>query len=136
MKKLKKSSKNKVIFGIFGGLGEYFEVDPTLLRLIGLFLFIYSGFIPFVLVYLVAVMVVPKTEEQLKIDAQKPAYKKGWFWALLMLFVVFVLIPILGFVIFRFNSSTIQETDFQEIITESMNELNTDYLIEEGIDIK
>lgn len=32
MKKLKKS-KDKKIFGVCGGIAEYFDIDPTLVRL-------------------------------------------------------------------------------------------------------
>ncbi|GEK90473.1 PspC domain-containing protein [Alkalibacterium kapii] len=34
MKKLTKSKNNEVIFGVLGGLGEYFNIDPVLLRVI------------------------------------------------------------------------------------------------------
>lgn len=34
MKKLAKSKNNAVIFGVIGGLGEYFNIDPVLLRVI------------------------------------------------------------------------------------------------------
>lgn len=117
MKKLTKSSKNKIVAGIFGGIGEYLEVDPTLLRLIGLFLFIFSGFVPFVLVYIVAVFIVPKTEEQIKIDAGKPAYKKGWFWVFLLM-ILFLMLPILAFIIFAFSSSSVT----YEVGTEAVKE--------------
>ena len=32
-KKLYKSNTNKVIDGVCGGIGEYFNIDPTLVRL-------------------------------------------------------------------------------------------------------
>lgn len=34
MKKLAKSKDNAVIFGVLGGLGEYFSIDPVLLRVV------------------------------------------------------------------------------------------------------
>jgi predicted transcriptional regulator len=33
MKKLYKSKNDKVLSGLIGGLGEYFDVDPVLIRL-------------------------------------------------------------------------------------------------------
>ena len=33
MKELRKSSTNKKIAGVCGGIGEYFNIDPTLVRL-------------------------------------------------------------------------------------------------------
>ncbi len=34
VKKLYRSRKNRVIAGICGGLGDYFQVDPTLVRVL------------------------------------------------------------------------------------------------------
>ena len=42
MKKLYLSDTNKKIGGVCGGLGEYFDVDPTLVRVI--FIFIVTRF--------------------------------------------------------------------------------------------
>ena len=138
MKKLKRSDKNKVFAGIFGGIGEYLETDPTLLRLIGLFLLFYSGVIPFLLVYIIAILIVPKTEEQIKVDSQNPAYKKAWFWLVLILVAIFILIPILAFVVFRFNSDiTIEKmTNFEEVISENVEESVDEGSFEGGLDIE
>jgi len=59
-KKLYKSRKNKVLAGIIGGLSEYLDVDSTLLRLGWLFIFISTGIFPGLLVYLIAIFIVPK----------------------------------------------------------------------------
>jgi len=45
-KRLYRSEKNKVIAGILGGLGEYADVDPVLLRLVWVLIVIFTGFIP------------------------------------------------------------------------------------------
>ena len=58
MKNLYRSENNKVIFGVCGGLGEYFEVDPTLIRL-GVVLFCMAGGSG-LLAYLIAAIVMPK----------------------------------------------------------------------------
>lgn len=60
IKKLFRSKENKVFAGILGGLGEYFEVDPVLLRLIWMVIVILSGVLPGVLVYFIAVLIVPR----------------------------------------------------------------------------
>lgn len=36
-KQLRRSSSNRVLTGLCGGLGEYFGVDPVLIRLIWIF---------------------------------------------------------------------------------------------------
>ena len=33
MKQLYKSNRNKKVAGVCGGIGEYFDIDPTLVRL-------------------------------------------------------------------------------------------------------
>ena len=60
MKRLYKSDTNKVIAGVIGGVGEYFEMDPTLLRLAYLLLAVLTAFVPATIGYLIAVMIVPK----------------------------------------------------------------------------
>jgi phage shock protein C len=35
-KKLYRSRTNRVIWGICGGLGEYFDIDPTIIRVIAI----------------------------------------------------------------------------------------------------
>jgi phage shock protein C len=58
-KNLYRSKKNRIFAGIFGGLGEYFDIDPTLLRLAWLLVFVFTGFFPGLLAYLVAIIIVP-----------------------------------------------------------------------------
>jgi phage shock protein PspC (stress-responsive transcriptional regulator) len=60
MKKLYLSRADKKVFGLLGGLGEYFEVDSTLLRIAYLFVLIFTGFVPGIIFYLIASLVVPK----------------------------------------------------------------------------
>ncbi len=59
-KKLYRSGKNKVFAGVFGGLGEYFGVDPVLLRLGWLLVVVFTGFVPGIVVYMFAILVMPK----------------------------------------------------------------------------
>ncbi len=56
-KKLQRSADKK-IFGVCGGLGNYFDIDPTVVRLIFLFALIVfgTGF----LLYLVLALVMPE----------------------------------------------------------------------------
>ncbi len=59
-KKLYRSANNKIFAGIIGGLGEYFNLDPSILRLFWLVILIFTGFIPGIIVYFAATLVVPK----------------------------------------------------------------------------
>lgn len=60
MKHLYRSNENKVAAGVIGGLGEYFNVDPVLLRLGFVFLMLATAIIPGVIAYIAAVFIVPK----------------------------------------------------------------------------
>jgi len=63
IKKLYRSDKNKILAGIFGGLGEYLNVDPVVLRLIWILLFIFTGVLPGLITYFLAIIVIPKRSE-------------------------------------------------------------------------
>lgn len=56
-KKLKKSSKNKLIAGVCGGIAEYLNIDVTLVRLIWTMLgFFFGGGL---LLYIIAALIMP-----------------------------------------------------------------------------
>lgn len=59
-KRLYKSRENKVLAGVLGGVGEYFDVDPVLVRLIYLVFMFGTGIAPGAVVYLIAMFVVPE----------------------------------------------------------------------------
>lgn len=60
-KKLYKSSKNKMIDGVCAGIAEYFNIDPTLVR-IGLVLFSAMGGAG-ILAYVIMMIVMPRNPE-------------------------------------------------------------------------
>ncbi len=57
-RRLTKSSDHKMLFGVCGGIAEYFGLDPTLIRLIFVFLTIIAVGSP-VLVYIILAFVMP-----------------------------------------------------------------------------
>lgn len=63
-KHLYRSRENKVFGGVIGGLGEYFGLDPVLLRLIWVLILIFTGIVPGLIVYLIALVVVPEKPVQ------------------------------------------------------------------------
>lgn len=60
MKKLYRSEDNKVIFGILGGVGEYYDVDPAMIRLGYVILMFITGVFPLAVAYFIAALIVPK----------------------------------------------------------------------------
>ncbi len=72
-KRLCRSEADKVLFGVCGGLGEYFDVDPILFRL-GFVLAVLLGGSG-VLAYIVLAIVMPAAER--KGGPQQPAVEEG-----------------------------------------------------------
>jgi len=64
MKKLYKSKNNKIFCGVIGGLGEYFDVDPVLFRLIWLLMVVFTAFAPGIFVYFIACLIVPNKPKE------------------------------------------------------------------------
>ena len=53
-----RSDRNKVIAGVAGGLGEYFGIDPTIVRILFVLLFFFSG--TGLIIYIILWIVMPK----------------------------------------------------------------------------
>jgi phage shock protein C len=74
-KKLYRSKKNKIIGGVCGGIAEYFNVDPTIVRLLWLFLTLGTGV--FFIAYLLAMLIMPyrladgESEEEVSTEKNK-----------------------------------------------------------------
>lgn len=60
-KRLYKSNENRIVNGVCGGVAEYFDIDPTLVRL-GWVLFCALGGSGF-LAYIIAAIIIPRRSE-------------------------------------------------------------------------
>ena len=58
MKELRKSDTNRVICGVCGGLGEYLQVDPTIVRLLLVAFTLLGG--SGIIAYLIAAVIMPE----------------------------------------------------------------------------
>lgn len=58
-KHLTKSASNRVICGVLGGLGEYFNLRPNTLRIIYLILTALTSFVPGIIIYLMLAVLIP-----------------------------------------------------------------------------
>ncbi len=58
-KKLYRSSTNVKISGVCSGIGEYFSIDPTLIRLVWVLGSIFTGFVMGILAYVICVCIIP-----------------------------------------------------------------------------
>ncbi|MCP4147867.1 MAG: PspC domain-containing protein [bacterium] len=57
MKRLYKSRKNKTIAGVCGGIAEYLNIDPVMIRILFLFFTFFGGFA--VVAYLIGIVIMP-----------------------------------------------------------------------------
>jgi phage shock protein C len=62
-KRLTRSATNHKIAGVCGGLADYMDIDPTILRLIVVLITFFTGFVLGIVAYLVAWMVIPIAPE-------------------------------------------------------------------------
>jgi len=62
MKKLKRSNKEKMIAGVCGGIAAYFDMDPSIVRIIYVVVSVLSVAFPGILVYIIMWVVIPKSE--------------------------------------------------------------------------
>jgi phage shock protein PspC (stress-responsive transcriptional regulator) len=62
MKRIYRSRTDKKIFGICGGIGEAYDIDPNIVRIIIVFLALATGLIPMILTYIIARLIMPPTE--------------------------------------------------------------------------
>ena len=64
-KRLYRSKDERMLAGVCGGIGEYLEVDPTLIRLVAVLLALAGG--PGVIAYIILWLVVPERPDN-KLD--------------------------------------------------------------------
>jgi phage shock protein C len=53
------SSTDKKLAGVCGGIAEYMELDPTIVRLLAVVLALITAVLPFCLAYIIAWMIIP-----------------------------------------------------------------------------
>ena len=68
-KRLKRDKQDRIIAGVCSGLGNYFEIDPTLIRLI--FIIGSISAFPFLLAYIVLWIITPFDEIEVKNYSQE-----------------------------------------------------------------
>ncbi len=60
VKRLYRSKKDRIIAGVCGGLAEYFSIDSNLMRIIYVILFLVTGILPLIIIYLLVWVLVPE----------------------------------------------------------------------------
>ena len=62
VKKLQKSKDNEILFGVLGGVAEYFGIDPVLVRVI-FFVLAVGSMGTFFFIYFILLAILPDGEE-------------------------------------------------------------------------
>ena len=58
-KRLFRSLNNRMLCGVCGGIGEYFNIDPTLVRLLAAVIYLFSCFTG-IIAYIIAAIIIPE----------------------------------------------------------------------------
>ena len=72
-RKLYRSRSNKIICGVMGGLGDYFGVDPTVLRVAYVLLSVFVLGSP-IIIYFICALIIPQKPEY---PEQQPPYQQA-----------------------------------------------------------
>lgn len=63
-KKLYRSETNKMIGGVCAGIAEYFDIDPTIVRIIYAVLSFFTTAFPGIILYIILLIIIPKKSEE------------------------------------------------------------------------
>lgn len=101
-RKLYRSQVNRMIGGVCGGVAEYFQVDPTLVRLVWITVSLFGGI--GIVVYIASLIIIPTNPNQKPSEDGESLIKdKTLFWGSLLIIVgVFLLLRQFG-LFYTFN---------------------------------
>ncbi|VUT25718.1 MAG: DNA-binding transcriptional activator PspC [Candidatus Methanolliviera sp. GoM_oil] len=68
-KRLYRSRTDKKLGGVCSGIGEYFDLDPTLIRVLWVIITVFTDFAPGIIAYILLWLIVP--EEPAKIESSE-----------------------------------------------------------------
>lgn len=76
MKKLYKSEFDQILTGVIGGLGEYFTIDPTVLRVAFVVLVLVTGIFPGIIAYIIAYFIIPEKPHAVSTTVTPPPMER------------------------------------------------------------
>lgn len=92
MKRLKRIHQNRVIAGVCVGFGDYFNIDPALVRLVWVFFTLFGG--TGILAYIIAMIIIPDEftfEEKKSFSTKKRSGFNSTFWGIILIIVGLIL---------------------------------------------
>ena len=73
-RRIYRSKENRILAGVCGGIGDYFDVDPTLVRIIFVLLAIWGGI--GILLYIICFIVIPESNSMKEENFDETDHKK------------------------------------------------------------
>lgn len=70
-KRLTKSASDKKIEGVCGGIAEYFNIDPTVVRLVYILASVFTGGFPGIIVYIAFSLAMPNDDGKIETTAEE-----------------------------------------------------------------
>lgn len=58
-KKLYRSRNNRMLGGVCGGIAEFFDIDPTIIRVVYVLLSLFTAAFPGILLYIICLLIIP-----------------------------------------------------------------------------
>jgi phage shock protein C len=71
-RQLRRSQADRKISGVCGGLGEYFNLDPTIVRIAAVALTVFTGG-GFIIAYVLAMLIMPDSQPETPVWNYPPA---------------------------------------------------------------
>ncbi|MFC2084509.1 PspC domain-containing protein [Bacteroidota bacterium] len=98
-KNLYRSQSNRIIFGLCGGLAEYFHLDASIIRLLFLFTLMVGGWA--IIIYSIAALLIPNKQEEVE-DSFDPNLEtknfKGLLGSVLIVYGIYSLFSYYGLI--------------------------------------
>lgn len=101
-RRLYKSRQNRIIDGVCGGIAEYFEVDPTIVRLLWVLITLLGG--SGIILYILAMIIMPANPNQVAgvqaspVPSTGTSDRKRFFGVMMILVGAFLLLLNLGWI--------------------------------------
>ncbi|MGM0397171.1 MAG: PspC domain-containing protein [Bacillota bacterium] len=108
MKKLRRSRSDKYIFGVCGGLGEYLNIDSTIIRLVWFILAI-TSFGTFALAYLICGLVIPEDDGYIQPDDENSENQNDNSRLIMGIGLILIGAVLLGNTMFPWFSYTVRQ---------------------------
>ena len=69
MKKLTRSTTDRWIAGVCGGIGDYLEIDPNVIRVIWVIITVATGFVAGIVIYILLWLILPEQGQARPVEA-------------------------------------------------------------------